>query len=340
MKFLIIGCGSMGRRRARCLHSLGYRDILAVDIQEERRREMTSELGVETCGDLEVALQKQPDFALICLPPHLHYDALLRCIAARVPAFCESPLVMTLEQAYEVIARSEEAGVFVAPSMTYLHNAIHLKVAEILRDGTLGKPLAAISHAGQHVADWHPYEDYRHFYASKRAEGGMCFDMLPHEFHLFTHLFGSAKALTCMARRRCETIETDPGACDVYDVLLDMASGVSLMVHEDMFQRPFNVYRRIMCEEGAIEWNWHTLRVCEYGASQFPASADWRTVELKAYDFEQMYVAEIGHALNSLRGEEVYGMPPRRERDILRLVLACEASSASGRQLELQEREV
>ncbi len=339
MKFLISGCGSMGRRRARCLHALGYYEILAADIREERRRQMTSELGVETCGDLEAALEQSPDFALICLPPHLHYGALLHCIDARVPAFCESPLTMTLEEADDIIVQSESAGVFIAPSMTYLHNPIHIKIAEILSSNRLGRPLAAVSHAGQHVADWHPYEDYRGFYASKRDEGGMCFDMLPHEFHLFTHLFGPVKALTCMARRRCETIETDPGACDVYDVLLDMASGVSLMVHEDMFQRPFNVYRRVMCEKGAIEWNWHTLRVCEYGASQFPASADWRTVELKAYDFEQMYVAEIGHALNSLRGEETYGMPPRRERDILRLVLACEASSASGRQLELQERE-
>lgn len=335
MKFLILGCGSMGRRRARCLHALGYRDILAVDTKEERQRQMASELGVETCGDLETALGRSPGFALICLPPHLHYGALMRCIDARLPAFCESPLVMTLEEADDVIARSESAGVFIAPSMTYLHNAIHLKIEEILRDGILGKPLAAVSHAGQHVADWHPYEDYRGFYASKRAEGGMCFDMLPHEFHLFTHLFGPVKALTCMARRRCETIETDPGACDVYDVLMDMASGVSLVVHEDMFQRPFNVYRRIMCEKGAIEWDWHMLRICEHRGPQFLGATDWQSVELKEYDFEQMYVAELDHALKSLQGRENYGMPPRREREILLLMTACEESSASGRHIQL-----
>ncbi|MCX5757939.1 MAG: Gfo/Idh/MocA family oxidoreductase, partial [Candidatus Hydrogenedentes bacterium] len=288
MKFLIVGCGSMGRRRARCLHALGHRDIVAVDNQEERRRRIESELQVETCGDLDTALGparkpcacgKSPDFALICLPPHLHAGHLMRCIEACVPAFCESPLTMTLEEADAVIARAEAANVFIAPSMTYLHNPIHVKIAEMLRENALGKPLAAISHVGQHVADWHPYEDYRGFYASKRSEGGMCFDMLPHEFHLFTHLFGRVKALTCMARRRCTTIETDAGACDVYDVLRDMESGVSLIVHEDMFQRPFNIYRRIMCENGAIEWDWHTLRVCEYTGPQFFGTTDWRTLE-------------------------------------------------------------
>lgn len=335
MKFVIVGCGSMGCRRARCLKALGHSDILAVDTREDRRQRIAAELGVDTCDRMEAALERKPDFALICLPPHLHFEALLTCIESGIPAFCESPLTLSLDDADEVIRRSEAAHVFLAPSMTYLHNPIHLKIAELLHENVLGRPLAAISHVGQHVEDWHPYEDYRGFYASKRAEGGMCFDMLPHEFHIFTHLFGRVKWLNCMARRRCETIETDTDACDVYDVLLDMEAGVSLIIHEDMFQRPFNVYRRIMCENGAIEWDWHSLRLCEYRGPQFLGNPDWRTVELKGYDFEQMYINEISHALESLQGKEDYGLPPRKEREILSLVLACEESSHSGKEMHV-----
>ena len=335
MKFLIVGSGSMGRRRARCLQALGHSDILAVDTREDRRQRITSELGVDTCDRLERALETTPGFALICLPPHLHYEALLACIEAGIPAFCESPLTLTLGEVDEVIRNAENAQVFLAPSMTYLHNPIHLKIAEMLHENRLGRPLAAISHVGQHVEDWHPYEDYRAFYASKRGEGGMCFDMLPHEFHLFTHLFGRVKSLSCMARRRCKTIEADPDACDVYDVLLDMETGVSLVIHEDMFQRPFNVYRRIMFENGAVEWDWHSLRLCEYKGPQFLGNPDWRTVELKGYDFEQMYVNEISHVLKSLQGREEYGLPPHKEREILSLVLACEESSRSGKEIHV-----
>ena len=33
MKFLIVGLGSMGKRRIRCLKSLGYEDIVGYDVR-------------------------------------------------------------------------------------------------------------------------------------------------------------------------------------------------------------------------------------------------------------------------------------------------------------------
>ena len=41
MKFLIIGLGSMGQRRIRCLRSLGYEDIVGCDLREEAREKAT-----------------------------------------------------------------------------------------------------------------------------------------------------------------------------------------------------------------------------------------------------------------------------------------------------------
>lgn len=333
MRFLIVGCGSMGRRRARCLRRMGKDHIAAVDLREDRRHEIVEQSHVDPYATLDEALEAGADFVLICVPPHRHAEMLRRCIDAGVPAFCEAPMTMTRDEAESVILAAEAAGVFLAPSCTYLHNAIHQRIQGYLDAQTFGRPLAALSYVGQHVADWHPYEDYRGFYASKRAEGGMCFDMLPHDFHLFTHYFGDVRALTCMARRHCTGIETDPGACDVYDVVMDMAAGLTLTVHQDMFQRPWGNYRKIMCERGAIEWNWRSLRTCAYAGAGFLQEPAWRDDPLAGYDFEAMYVEELEHALRALEGREAYLMPPRRELRILELVLACEESSVAGKQV-------
>jgi predicted dehydrogenase len=326
----------MGQRRARCLRQMDVDRIAAVDPRPDRRKTLVEQSQAIVYADFDAALAAGADFVLLCVPPHLHAGYLLRCIEAGLPAFCEAPLTLTLEDADHVIASAEHQGVFIAPSCTYLHNRIHLIIKEFLDDSTFGRPLAAVSHVGQHVADWHPYEDYRTFYASKRAEGGMGLDMLPHDLHLFTWFFGDVRALSCMARRRSADIETDPGACDVYDVLLDMEAGVSLTVHQDMFQRPWGVYRKILCERGAIEWNWRSIRVSEYKGPQFLKPPEWQDVPLRGYDFETMYVAELQHALRGLDGREEYLMPPRRDRHILEIVLACEESSRSGKQIDFR----
>lgn len=336
MKFLIVGCGSMGKRRARCLRRLGYSDIAAYDVREDRLDDIAEAQEVLPFGKLDAALDSGIDFALICVPPHRHMEYLSLCSEAGIPAFCEAPMTLTLSDADRVMESAERAGVFLAPSCTYLHNAIHKRVGDILDSGDLGRPLAAVSHVGQHVADWHPYENYREFYASKRSEGGMCLDMLPHDFQLFMGYFGEVKTLSCMARRRAGGIESDTDACDVYDVLMDMEAGVSLAVHQDMFQRPWGNYRKIMCEGGAIEFNWRSLRVCCYGGPGFLKEPEWKDVTPEGYDFEAMYVEEVRHALAAYAGQEEYQMPPTKERRVLQIVLACEESSKAGRQITFQ----
>lgn len=330
MRLIIIGCGSMGKRRARCLRRMGHEDLWAYDPRPERREEIAAQSGVKPVSSAEEARACGADFALVCAPPHLHTGYLVECARAGIPLFCEAPCTLALDDLDRVIEASERAGSFIAPSCTYLHNGIHRRARAFVEEGRFGRLLAYLSHAGQHVADWHPYEDYRGFYASKRAQGGMCFDMLPHEFQMLEWFAGEVRSLSCMARRRSTTIETDADANDVFDVILDTAGEVSAVVHHDIFQRPPGVLRRLMFERGVVEFDWKRLRWAEYGGPNFTGEPDWKDEPLEDYDFERMYIDELAHAFRAWRGEETYLMPLRRERRVLELVLACERSSAEG----------
>src|SRR5678816_324619 len=72
VRFLIIGCGSMGKRRARVLKRLGFNDILAFDMRSDRLDEIRAKSGVQTFDNLEGALIAEPDVLMVCVPPHLH----------------------------------------------------------------------------------------------------------------------------------------------------------------------------------------------------------------------------------------------------------------------------
>ncbi len=89
----------------------------------------------------------------------------------------------------ELIAAVEASGSVAAPSCTMrFHPAVQL-MRERLAQGTIGRPLAFTHHVGQYLPDWHPWEDYRTYYVSRR-ETGAAREIVPFELNWLTYLFG------------------------------------------------------------------------------------------------------------------------------------------------------
>ena len=75
MKFLVIGLGSMGKRRIRCLQALGYDDITGYDTREDRRAEAKEKYGVhvlQRCDDIDKAF----DAVIVSVPPDRHLEVM------------------------------------------------------------------------------------------------------------------------------------------------------------------------------------------------------------------------------------------------------------------------
>ncbi|MBV8047219.1 MAG: Gfo/Idh/MocA family oxidoreductase, partial [Paludibacterium sp.] len=86
MKAVVIGLGSMGKRRIRCLQALGVVDIVGVDLRADRREEAELRYGVRTQAELTPLWTAfRPDVAIISLPPKAHVGAMRACVSHRVP---------------------------------------------------------------------------------------------------------------------------------------------------------------------------------------------------------------------------------------------------------------
>ena len=161
MSILIVGLGSMGKRRIRCLQALGYTNIYGYDNRHDRRQESEAKYGIN------VGFCEDPNNVFLSLPPSLHREYSERY--KHLPTF--------IEAGTELLDHG-------TPSATMLFNPLVKIIQEKLP--TIGKVINITYHCGQYLPDWHPYEKISDFYA---AESG-AIEMVAFELMWFTRLFG------------------------------------------------------------------------------------------------------------------------------------------------------
>jgi predicted dehydrogenase len=74
MKFLVIGLGSMGKRRIRCLKNLGYNEIYGFDIKSNRIDECKKKYKIYSLPSYRTFLRKKYfDAVFVCTDPLFHF---------------------------------------------------------------------------------------------------------------------------------------------------------------------------------------------------------------------------------------------------------------------------
>ena len=73
------------------------------------------------------------------LPNHLHAEWTVKALQAGKHVLCEKPMVLTLAEADQIIAASQETGKVVAEAFMYRHHPQTLKVKELIDSGAIGE---------------------------------------------------------------------------------------------------------------------------------------------------------------------------------------------------------
>ena len=97
MKIIVVGLGSMGRRRIRLLKQISKNiDILGIDSKDARRKQVEDELAILTEADLDYALASfNPDCAVVSTSPLSHASIIEKCLNFDCNVFTELNLVNT-----------------------------------------------------------------------------------------------------------------------------------------------------------------------------------------------------------------------------------------------------
>lgn len=170
MTFLIVGLGSMGKRRARLLRGLAPQAAICGVDTAEGRREEARQLDILPYQSIDAALAAEKfDAAFVCTAPVTHCAVISQLLDAAVPVFTELNLISDGYETLQHKAAEKQVPLFLSSTMLYRRETQY--IAAQVRE--FGKPVNYIYHIGQYLPDWHPWENYKNFFVGDKRTGGV-----------------------------------------------------------------------------------------------------------------------------------------------------------------------
>ena len=191
--------------------------------------------------------------------------------------------------------------------------------------------LAARLEFGEHLADWHPYEDYRQMPASRLDLGGGVILCQIHDLDCAYALFGLPRRVFALGGHLSRL---DVDVEDTASILMECAVGgrpVFVHVHQDCVRRPPSRTCELIGDEGRILLDLRAQSVDVFdGRGRLAARHAFATCQRN-----QLFLAELRHFLACLRGDEDPVVGVRDGAQSLRMALAARESMETGRVVDL-----
>lgn len=313
MKVLFCGLGSIGQRHVRNLRALrgdsveilayrrrGTSPVLNPDMTVRAGADLETTYNIRSFADLNDALAEQPDAVFVTNPNTLHLPVALAAARAGCHLFIEKPIADTTEGVEELIDLVERNGLTALVAYQFRFHPGLQRVKALIEEGRLGRLAAAHIVNGEHLPDWHPYEDYRETHPARRDLGGGCLRIQTHELDYALWLFGMPQRVYAVGGH-LSRLEVDVE--DSVSVLMRCeheGRPLPVHVHLDYLQRPPQRVCEVVGDAGKARYDYYA------GQVEFH-DLETRAVDRFAFhDFDrnQMFVDELRHFLACLRGEE------------------------------------
>ncbi|PIR93159.1 hypothetical protein COT99_02360 [Candidatus Falkowbacteria bacterium CG10_big_fil_rev_8_21_14_0_10_43_10] len=335
LKFLQIGLGSMGKRRIRNLLFNGIKpgQIVGVDIRPDREKEALSKYGIKTYPDFQYALKDfEPDAVLISPPPDAHQEHFLYAARNKKHFFVEHT---TTNNGYPELFSLLDGNFVAAPSCSWRFSSAVKKMKELVDSGSIGKILSFQYYMGQYLPDWHPWENYRDVYFSKK-ETGACREMFTFELIWLLDLIQSYPKEISGINAKLSDLDMD--ADDFYSANIKFQNGITGdIVIEVIAHAPLRTLR-LIGSEGILQWEWQEHKIKLYQA----ANKAWQDISFPAGSIEpnyvvseEMYQEEIKMFLDAILGKAKYPFTFQENQRILNIIFALEKSVREGKVINL-----
>lgn len=299
MKILVIGLGSMGKRRIRLLRQLIKNvDIIGFDNDNTRMLEVSSTIRIRTTLDYKLTSElEQIDACFVCVSPPNHFEIIKYFITKNLNVFTEINIVNEKHNELIGLIKGATSKVFLSSTMKYRQELI-----EINRQiKTNAKTLNYQYHVGQYLPDWHPWEDYSSFFVGEKSTNAIR-EILAIELPWIIDSIGKIKHFSII-KNNISTLKIDYP--DVLNIILIHNNGNTGNFVIDLVSRPPIRELNIVSEGMTITWkgtpNSLTIQTKDDLIVPF-IDENFDSKEKPSFNKDQPYIEEILEFLNFIGG--------------------------------------
>lgn len=332
-KILIVGLGSMGKRRIRNLQKLGYKQLIGFDLREDRIIETRKKYKIPSFNNFEYALKEKPTIMIIATPPHLHKEYAEIAIKNDIHVFLEVNLLYNHVES--ILKFSKRKSIVVCPSSTMRYHPVVKKLKILLKQKKIGKIYSIHHHVGHFLPNWHPWENYKDFFVSRKETGGAR-ELVPVELNWLTYVFSDIKSVFANIGK---ISKLDVDIDDFYQIFLEFKNHIPCTINIDVFSIPSVKETKIIGEKGTI--------FCDFNKNQIKLDKDNTSKLFKIRSgkvasgykgitpSETLYEEEIQDFLNSIKKNQKCSFSLTDELRILKILNSIEKSSKLQKKLTI-----
>ena len=146
------------------LEHIYYKDYINIscvcDLDTERASEFAKRFGADcvSTDPQECISRPETDIVIIATYPKTHLELLRLCMKYKKHVICEKPIATSLEEGEEFVRLvKENPDVKVLVGHILRHNATYRKVAKMIHEGAIGKPMIMRMVQNHHTKNWDRY---------------------------------------------------------------------------------------------------------------------------------------------------------------------------------------
>lgn len=257
MKVIVIGLGSMGKRRIRLLSEHKDIEIFGIDSQYTRCQEVKEKYGVICYESIKTAVEiEQPQCALVCTSPLSHAGIIKECLLNNLHVFTEINLV---SDGYEEnMKMAKERGLVLFLSSTFLYRKETQTIINKVKNKC--SKLNYVYHVGQYLPDWHPWESYNNYFIGNPRTNG-CREIMAIDMPWLWTAFGPIKKVYAL---KSKNTDLNINYNDNYLIMIEHETGAKGVFAVDVVTRKPIRHIDVYGERLQLSWNGTADSLWEY----------------------------------------------------------------------------